>query len=330
MRRQAVSKFAVALVGFVSASTVLGLWSNVTQALTISPVVVELSPDRRITSITRSNPADRPVSFQTQTLAWSQSDGADVYADSDELIVVPPIAEIDAGESQIFCVTFRAVSAPQERAYRLIFGDVTETVEVLRDKRRKRRLLPYVQSTNPQRLRENARAPEFTTHYDQKSSSAAMEAALASLVDAGHFHSLRNAMREMSGSKISRLTASSQASLISRRTNSATRRAIASSTRIGGLSVDAEGPAAAGDCQFIKNADCSQARASDVGHDVFHHARVVSSATDNSFRSAGVPPASAASRFDFIFSSVRIVIFRSDCDTPYSVAPLICLSSSRL
>src|ERR1700730_13522905 len=128
MRPQAMIKFAVALGGLVSAAVVLGLWSNVTQALTISPVLVELSPDRRITSITLSNAADHPVSFQTQTLAWSQSDGADVYADSDELIVVPPIAEIGADESQIFRVTFRATPAPQERAYRLIFEDVTEIV----------------------------------------------------------------------------------------------------------------------------------------------------------------------------------------------------------
>jgi fimbrial chaperone protein len=125
MRSQAVVKFGVVLVGFVSASAMLGLWSNA-QALTISPVLVELSSDRRITSVTISNSADQPVSFQTQTLAWSQSDGADVYADSDELIVVPPIAEIGAGESQIFRVTSRAAPAPQERAYRLIFEDVTE------------------------------------------------------------------------------------------------------------------------------------------------------------------------------------------------------------
>src|ERR1700682_2620746 len=128
MRPHAVVKFAVTLAGLVSAAVVLGLWSNVTQALTISPVLVELSPDRRITSITLSNPADHPVSFQTQTLAWSQSDGTDVYTESDELIVVPPIAEIGAGESQIFRVTFRATPAPQERAYRLIFEDVTEIV----------------------------------------------------------------------------------------------------------------------------------------------------------------------------------------------------------
>jgi fimbrial chaperone protein len=128
MRLQAVIKFSVALVGFVSAAVVLGLWSNVTQALTISPVLVELSPDRRITSITISNPADHPVSFQTQILAWSQSEGTDVYAESDELIVVPPIAEVGAGESQIFRVTFRAAPGPQERAYRLIFEDVTDMV----------------------------------------------------------------------------------------------------------------------------------------------------------------------------------------------------------
>jgi fimbrial chaperone protein len=128
MRPSAVIECAVALVGLVSAAVALGLWSNVTQALTISPVMVELSPDRRITSITLSNPADHPVSFQTRVLAWSQSDGTDIYADSDEVLVVPPIAEIGAGASQIFRVTLRAAPSAQERAYRLIFEDVTDVV----------------------------------------------------------------------------------------------------------------------------------------------------------------------------------------------------------
>jgi fimbrial chaperone protein len=125
MRPQAVIQFGVVLAAVISALA-LGLCSKA-QALTISPVLVELSPDRRITSITIANSADHPVSFQTQILAWSQADGVDVYVDSDELIVVPPIAEIAANASQIFRVTFRA-SAPQERAYRLIFEDVTDVV----------------------------------------------------------------------------------------------------------------------------------------------------------------------------------------------------------
>lgn len=128
MRPQAVIKFVVALAVSASAAVLLGLWSNVTQALTISPVLVELSPDRRITSITIFNAADHPVSFQTQTLAWSESDGTDVYNESDELIVVPPIAEIGAGASQIFRVTTREAPTTQERAYRLIFEDITDIV----------------------------------------------------------------------------------------------------------------------------------------------------------------------------------------------------------
>lgn len=103
-----------------------GLWAPTAHALTISPVLVELSPARRVASITITNPGDRPLSFQTQVRAWHQPDGADTYADTDELFVVPPIAEIAAGGSQIFRVTTRTRPSAEEHAYRLIFEDVSE------------------------------------------------------------------------------------------------------------------------------------------------------------------------------------------------------------
>ena len=116
----------VASVGCISALAGLSLWGPAAHALTISPVLVELSPARRIASITFENPADRPISFQTQALAWSQQDGVDRYDETDELLVVPPIAEIPAGGKQIFRVTMRRPPGAQERAYRLIFENVTE------------------------------------------------------------------------------------------------------------------------------------------------------------------------------------------------------------
>lgn len=105
---------------------VLGLWSSPAPALTISPVLVEMSPARRVVSITITNPGDRALTFQTQVRAWSQPNGADVYADSAELLVVPPIAEIAAGGSQIFRVTTRIRPDADEHAYRLVFEDVSE------------------------------------------------------------------------------------------------------------------------------------------------------------------------------------------------------------
>ena len=120
--------FAVATVGCARALAVLGLWSAAAHGLTVSPVLVELSPARRVSSITLSNPGDRAVSFQTQTLAWSHSDGIDRYEDTSEIVVVPPIADIAAGGSQIFRVMARAPKSAQERAYRLIFEDVSEVI----------------------------------------------------------------------------------------------------------------------------------------------------------------------------------------------------------
>jgi len=123
--RPQLTKSAAAGIG-VSVLAGLCLWGSTAHALTISPVLVELSPARRIASITITNPGDRPLSFQTQVRAWSQPDGADAYADTDELFVVPPIAEIAAGGSQIFRVTTRTRPSADEHAYRLIFEDVSE------------------------------------------------------------------------------------------------------------------------------------------------------------------------------------------------------------
>jgi len=128
MRLQCFHNSAVASFACIGALAVLGLWGTVAHALTISPVLVELSPVRRISSITFSNQGDTAISFQTQALAWSQTDGVDRYEDTEELLVVPPIAEIAAGGKQIFRVTMRAPPGAQERAYRLIFEDVTIAV----------------------------------------------------------------------------------------------------------------------------------------------------------------------------------------------------------
>jgi fimbrial chaperone protein len=114
---------------WLGALAVLGLVSGAVEALTISPVIVELSSAHKVVSITVTNPSDRAVSFQAEALAWSQPDGRDHYDETTDLMVVPPIAEIGAGKSQIFRVTSRLLPGSSEQAYRLILEDVTtETV----------------------------------------------------------------------------------------------------------------------------------------------------------------------------------------------------------
>lgn len=97
------------------------------QAITISPVLVELSTARRVVSVTVTNASDQAVNFQAEPMAWSQPDGTNHYEPTEDLMVVPPIAEISPKSSQIFRVTLRRpLSATVEQSYRLMLEDVTE------------------------------------------------------------------------------------------------------------------------------------------------------------------------------------------------------------
>lgn len=103
----------------------LATCAAIAQAVSISPVLVELTPGHRIVSITFSNPGDQPISFQSRPMAWRIVDGVDEYQPTDDLIVAPPIATIAAGGSQIFRVALRGPATGREQAYRLIFEDAT-------------------------------------------------------------------------------------------------------------------------------------------------------------------------------------------------------------
>jgi fimbrial chaperone protein len=95
------------------------------QAQMISPVVVDISRNRPVVSVTVTNSSDDPMRLQTDTLAWTQVDGEDHFEESDDLIVVPPIAEIRPRSTQIFRVTLRHRSfTPDERAYRVVLEDI--------------------------------------------------------------------------------------------------------------------------------------------------------------------------------------------------------------
>jgi len=118
--------FPPATARFMRAALVaLLLGSAAAHALSISPVVIELSATRRIATVTVNNPDDRAIRFQSQAFAWSQDEGRDGYAETDELVVVPPIATIAPRSIQIFRITTRRAPGTSESAYRLVLEDVS-------------------------------------------------------------------------------------------------------------------------------------------------------------------------------------------------------------
>lgn len=95
--------------------------------LTISPVVIEIGTPRKAVAVTITNGTDRPVTLQADTRRWLQLDGVDRYEPTDELLVVPPIAQVPPNGSQVFRIALRrAAPASVERTFRLILEDISE------------------------------------------------------------------------------------------------------------------------------------------------------------------------------------------------------------
>lgn len=114
---------------FALAATWLALAPAAASAqLLIHPVLLEFGAAQRIASVTVTldSAAAEPMLLQADVLSWTQRlDGSSVSEASDDLLVVPPMAELKPGEQQTFRIALRgARQKPEEAAYRLILEDV--------------------------------------------------------------------------------------------------------------------------------------------------------------------------------------------------------------
>lgn len=99
--------------------------------LVIGPIVVEFNEKQRVAavSIKLDEGAPRPMRLQAEVLRWRQDlAGQAVTEETDELLVTPPMAELQAGQRQVFRLALRGKRpAPEELAYRLILEDISES-----------------------------------------------------------------------------------------------------------------------------------------------------------------------------------------------------------
>ena len=97
--------------------------------LVIGPTVIEFGPKQKVAavSVTLDSNAAMPMRLQADVLVWRQTvKGENVYDDTAELLVTPPIAELKPGQKQVFRLALRGPRVAQEElAYRLILEDIS-------------------------------------------------------------------------------------------------------------------------------------------------------------------------------------------------------------
>ena len=90
-----------------------------------NPVRLTLPAGANSTSLVLENRGDKPVVVQASTASWKQQDGRDLLAETEDLIVSPPIFTIPVGGSQTVRVgLMRAADPTREVTYRLFLQEV--------------------------------------------------------------------------------------------------------------------------------------------------------------------------------------------------------------
>lgn len=98
--------------------------------LTVSPVRVELSKARGTAVLTLRNDGDSLTVVQAQVMTWSQQDGADRFADTNDILVSPPLFNLAAGATQIIRLGLRrAPDLSKELTYRLFLQEVPSAAQ---------------------------------------------------------------------------------------------------------------------------------------------------------------------------------------------------------
>jgi fimbrial chaperone protein len=101
-------------------------------AFQVSPVRIDLGGLALTAAVTVRNDGAEPVVIQSTIVAWSQANGQDAYAPTNDALATPPLATIPPGGEQIVRVGMRRPpDRHAELAYRLYVQEVPATTRPL-------------------------------------------------------------------------------------------------------------------------------------------------------------------------------------------------------
>lgn len=109
---------ALAIIGAPSAA------GAQTAGIQVAPVLVSLSPEHAMGSVRLRNGRTRPVAFEVEAYAWSQTNGQDELTPTNDLIVAPGVFEIASSGEQTVRLGVRNANAQSERSYRILLREL--------------------------------------------------------------------------------------------------------------------------------------------------------------------------------------------------------------
>jgi fimbrial chaperone protein len=99
------------------------------QSLSVLPINIFISPGEKVSALTVTNTGDTETAVQIRAFAWGQKNNDDQLADSDAVVLGPPIARIAPGASQVIRLVLRRQAEGREATYRILIDQIPPPAE---------------------------------------------------------------------------------------------------------------------------------------------------------------------------------------------------------
>jgi fimbrial chaperone protein len=94
------------------------------QSLEVAPVRIEMAPGQMTTTILVTNRGKESTGVQARVFAWKQSGNDDQLTATKDVLISPPIAELQAGQTQLIRILRRKPAAATEATYRILIDQI--------------------------------------------------------------------------------------------------------------------------------------------------------------------------------------------------------------
>jgi fimbrial chaperone protein len=99
------------------------------QSLSVLPINVFISPGQKASTLTVTNTGTTETAVQIRAFSWGQKENDDQLADSDAVVLSPPIARIAPGASQVIRLVLRRQAEGREATYRILIDQIPPPAE---------------------------------------------------------------------------------------------------------------------------------------------------------------------------------------------------------
>lgn len=93
-------------------------------SFSIAPILLNLQPGAKVATYTLQNTSKNPLHVQISAWRWTQAAGKNKTATASSLLVIPKIASLQPGQSQLVRIAFQGKQPANELAYRIHFREI--------------------------------------------------------------------------------------------------------------------------------------------------------------------------------------------------------------